>query len=53
MPTEWQGRWTVATPSVKACYCDDNGTEESGSQIEMIRESGNGTQKDAEGNGCK
>ncbi len=42
----------MATASAKACYCDDDGTEESDVQIEIIRERGDGTQMDAGGNGC-
>jgi len=53
VPTEWQWKWTGTTPSAKACYCDDNETEESGVQIEIIRESGNGMQKNAKGNVCQ
>jgi hypothetical protein len=29
VPIKWQGQWTVATASVKACYCDDDETEKS------------------------
>ena len=36
MPTEWQGWRTIATRSAKACYCDDDGTEESDVQRVMF-----------------
>ena len=43
VPTEGQGRRTIVTRSAKACYCDDDGTEQLGVQIEIVRKSGNGT----------
>jgi hypothetical protein len=43
VPAEWQGCRTIVTRSAKACYCDDDGTEELDVQIEIARKSGNGT----------
>jgi hypothetical protein len=53
MPTDWQGWRTIATRSAKACYFDEDETDELIVQIEMIRGSNNGTESDAEGSECR